>query len=112
MSDVIVREMRWLRYALLLWFAMISTVEGYQTFLIWNVMSNNTIRETLIDIVQALLTMIYIWSNPPRSKECDQILMEETQLHPPDIQLHPPAPEQPGQAVMDAADRLKTFARR
>ena len=99
--------MRWLRYALLLWFYLALIAACFQTFLIWNVMTPNTVRETLVEVIPALLAILYIWRNPPRSRVrvVDQIgvLKEE-------IKLQPPVQREPGDNVMAAAERLKHVA--
>ncbi len=99
--------MRWLRYALLLWFYLALIAACFQTFQIWNVMTPNTVRETLVEVIPALLAILYIWRNPPRSRVrvIDPIGMLKDE-----IKLQPPIPSEPGQNVMDAANRLRGFA--
>lgn len=99
--------MRWLRYALLLWFILLLATVSYQTFLIWNVMTSNAVRETLVETIPALLVMLYIWRNPPRSKER---VIDPIGVFKKEIRLEPPVSRKPGQDVLDAANRLKEFA--
>lgn len=98
--------MQWLRYFLLTLTPLVLTCLETNTIILFSRIDTITVIELAANISQ-LLALVYIWRNPPQSKEAiDPIGMFKEE-----IKLRPPLPREPSQVVLDAADRLKLHAR-
>ena len=106
--------MRWLRYCLLALTPLVLVSVETNVIILSSLVFDPASRWLVMTIVELagnafqLLALLYIWRNPPRLRErvIDPIGMLNEE-----IKLHPPAPRDPGQDVLNAADRLRGFAR-
>jgi hypothetical protein len=99
--------MRWLRYCLLILTPLVLI--GVETNAIILFSSADTAAAVgLVGNAFQLLALLYVWRCPPRLREQ---VVDPIGVFKDEIKLHPPAPKDPGRNVLDAADRLKRFAR-